>query len=222
MKIIYDDDFLVVAEKPFGVISQNSNDNNNMVFLLSNELNCEIFPVHRLDRETGGVMVFAKDAHTAAILSRQITEHALKKEYIALAHNEVTPNSAELCDLLFRDAKANKSYVVKRERRGVKKAVLSYEKCGCIDTKYGLISILKIKLKTGRTHQIRVQFSSRGHSLLGDRRYGGRDDARILGLWSYKLGFIHPKTNKFVEFISLPENNEIFTKEILEKFNITN
>ncbi len=210
MRIIFEDNDIVVCIKPYGVISQNNDKGTDMIKLLSEKLNTAIFPVHRLDRETGGIMVYAKNSKSAARLSQDIAEQKLKKEYLALVHNDITPDSAELCDLLFRDKSRNKSYVVKRERKGVKKAVLTYDKICSTDSPYGRVSLIRVALKTGRTHQIRVQFASRGYSLVGDKRYGAKDNAENLGLWSCYLEFNHPETNEKLKFEVLPENEGVF------------
>lgn len=204
--ILYDDKQIVVCVKPQGIISQSDdNKQQNMVSLLEKALTTKIYPVHRLDKETGGVMVFAKNSNAAAKLSRDITEHKLEKEYLAVTHNKVNPSSNELVDLLFYDRQRNKSYVVKRERKGVKKAVLDYVLQSVFEINDAVYSLVKIKLKTGRTHQIRIQFASRGYPLLGDRKYGALDDVRNLGLWAYKLSFFHPKTLQRLEFYSQPK-----------------
>jgi len=181
-----------------------------MIKLLTEKLNSPIFPVHRLDKETGGLMVYAKNSKAAATLSADIKEYRLKKEYLALIHNDISPDSAELCDLLFHDKVKNKAYVVKRERKGVKKAVLTYDKISSTDSPYGRASLIRVTLKTGRTHQIRVQFASRGYALVGDKRYGAKDNAENLGLWSCCLEFYHPETKEKLKFEVLPENEGVF------------
>lgn len=206
IKTLYDDEDLVVCIKPQGIISQSdSSGKDNMVILLEEMLKCEIFPIHRLDKETGGLMVFAKTKKAAADLSNQITDGRFSKEYLALVHNNIKPNSAVLKDLLFRDKSKNKSYVVKRVRKGVKEAELYYEKISNIVRDDGEFSLLRVVLKTGRTHQIRVQFASRGYSLLGDKRYGGRDDSKNLALWASRIKFFHPISKEICEFSAKPD-----------------
>ena len=219
--ILFEDNHLVVCVKPQGIISQSDeNGKQNMVSLLQSKTNSLIYPIHRLDKETGGVMVFAKHKQSAALLSKLVADNKLNKEYLALAYGDIKPDSAELCDLLFRDKQKNKSYVVKRERKGVKKAVLTYQKLDGVVCDENLVSLIKINLKTGRTHQIRVQFSSRGFPLLGDKRYGSRDNFKNLALWSYKLSFEHPITHEKLTFKSLPENSDVFSlcNEALHNF----
>ncbi len=184
MKILYQDRALVLCEKPAGVLSEEG----GMPELLRDALGTqEIYCVHRLDRETGGLMVYAKTKQTAAALSRTIADGGLQKEYLAVAEGE-TPVNGTLRDLLYRDAAKNKSYVVKRMRRGVREAELSYER---LAFREGL-SLLRVRLKTGRSHQIRVQFASRGFPLVGDKKYGSRHRDAGLALWSHRLSLPHP------------------------------
>ncbi len=200
MNIIYQDTDIIVANKPAGISSQHTDTNNGLPDILSKELNTEIFTVHRLDIQTNGLIVYAKNKTAAAVLSKEITDDVFTKEYIARVHGEPTEKSGTFTDLLFKDSKKNKSYVVKRERKGVKKAVLNYETLAVEDTPLGRISTVKIKLVTGRTHQIRVQFASRRMPLVGDGKYGAADNAPALALTSARLAFIHPKTGKTLEF----------------------
>ena len=209
--ILFNDKDIVVCIKPQGIISQSdSKGKENMVDLLCKKTNNNVFPVHRLDKETGGIMVFAKSQKVAAALSRQIIENKFKKEYLALIHNNICPESGEIIDLLFWDRQRNKSFVVKKERKGVKKAILKYEKLCYIKNQNIDLSLIKVLLLTGRTHQIRVQFSNRGYPLVGDNRYGARDSEKQLGLWACKLSFYHPITNELLSFESLPYNSSVF------------
>lgn len=202
IEILYQDESVLVCVKPFGLLSQSDTKNSaNLVTTLENITGGRIFPVHRLDKETGGIMVFAKTSSAAASLSRQITEDLWHKEYIALVHGKPETEKGVFEDLLFRDSARNKSYVVKKERKGVRKAVLEYE---TLLTKGELTSV-RVILKTGRTHQVRVQFASRGMPLTGDRKYGAKDDFKTLGLWSAKICFKHPVTSEVLEFCKEPE-----------------
>lgn len=223
-KILYDDADIVVCIKPQGIISQSDSfGKKNMVSLLKEELLTEIFPVHRLDKETGGIMVFAKNQKSAAELSKAIIENGFHKEYLALLHNDINKDSDMLTDLLYHDRQKNKSYVVKRQRNGVKRAVLEYNKLSNVNIDGIECSLVRINLKTGRTHQIRVQFSYRGYPLLGDRKYGASDNQKAMGLWAYKLVFNHPKTNLQMFFEALPNENTPFggidLKNILSSVN---
>ena len=170
MKLLLETDEIVIAEKESGILSEESAE-PNIVSALKEELGCEIFPVHRLDRAVGGVMVFAKTKGAASSLS---IPDALKKEYIAVVHGKTEPEG-EMRDLLFKDSRTNKSYVVKRVRRGVKEASLKYKTLGVAED----LSLVSVDLETGRSHQIRVQFSSRRHPLVGDGKYGASDGCSI-------------------------------------------
>lgn len=171
MKILLDADDVIFAVKPAGVLSEKSDDGSDAVTLLERECGGEIYPVHRLDRAVGGVMVFAKTKQAASALS---SSGALDKEYIAVVHGE-TEDAGEWRDLLFKDSKANKSYVVKRMRRGVREAALTFRTLARCDG----FSLVSVKLETGRSHQIRVQFASRRHPLAGDGKYGASDGCGI-------------------------------------------
>lgn len=197
MEIIFEDRDIVVAIKPPEILSQGDEKGRaNAVDVLSEMTGSEIFPVHRLDKGVGGVMVFAKNAKAAAELSRQVSDRTMEKTYLALLHGEIVEESGRLEDLLFFDRDKNKSFVVKRERRGVKKALLDYE---CLSKGEGK-SLVRVKLITGRTHQIRVQFSSRGYPLFGDRRYGARDEEKNIALLSKEISFLHPRTGERMKF----------------------
>ncbi|MBQ7669238.1 MAG: RNA pseudouridine synthase [Clostridia bacterium] len=170
MNILLETDELVIAEKEVGMLSEESAE-PNIVSALKEELGCEIFPVHRLDRAVGGVIAFAKTKSAASALS---LPGALKKEYIAVVHGKTEPEG-EMRDLLFKDSRTNKSYVVKRVRRGVKEASLTYKTLGYAED----LSLVSVNLETGRSHQIRVQFSSRRHPLVGDGKYGASDGCPV-------------------------------------------
>ncbi len=203
MEILFEDKSIIVCVKPVGVMSQNDNaTSKNMVSILSEHCGCEVYPLHRLDRDVGGVMVYAKTKSAASILSRDIAERRLKKEYIALVHGIPIPKKGEMRDLLFKDSKRNKSFVVDRVRRGVKEALLEYDTLGSKD---GMTAV-QVLLQTGRTHQIRVQFASRKMPLAGDRKYGGRDDFKEIGLFSFRLTFTHPETRERLIFERQPDN----------------
>lgn len=201
MEILYEDSSVIVVIKPRGVLSQSDkNGGESMITRLCEHTGGEIFPVHRLDKETGGVMVYAKTQKAAAALSRDMSEHRFYKEYLALVHGVPETQEDTLCDLLFFDRAKNKSYVVKRERKGVKKAELYYEVLETKEKDGEKYSLLRVVLHTGRTHQIRVQFASRHLPLAGDRKYGAQDGEKNLGLWAAKLKFFHPETGEKMEF----------------------
>lgn len=207
MKILFEDSEIIVCVKPCGILSQaDSKGSKSMVTLLEEHCGSAVFPLHRLDREVGGVMVYAKTKFSASALSQDIKEHNFKKEYIALVHGKPQDNSGEMRDLLFKDSSKNKSFVVKRERKGVKEALLEYEVVCSVLKNDQEFSVVKISLHTGRTHQIRVQFASRKMPLCGDKKYGARDDFNEIGLWSYSISFNHPKTGERLTFVTEPEN----------------
>lgn len=204
MNIIFEDSEIVVCEKEAGIASQLSPDGKDMVTLLTNGGRSEIYPVHRLDTATSGVMVYAKTKRAAAFLSKEIAEDRFDKEYAALVHGIPEAPEGIWEDLLYRDKQKNKSYVVKRERKGVKKAKLSYAVTQTRETEKGVFSLVRVKLFTGRTHQIRVQFASRGMPLAGDGKYGAADNIPRLGLRCVRLSFTHPVTHERLVF-ELPE-----------------
>ena len=188
MHILFEDPSLLVCEKPAGVLSEEG----GMPELLREATGAkEICCVHRLDRETGGLMVYAKTKQAAAELSAAIAAGKLEKEYLAVVQGRPEP-AGTLRDLLYRDQAKNKSYVVQRMRRGVREAELSYR---LLAEREGL-SLLRVRLVTGRSHQIRVQFASRGMPLVGDGKYGSAWRDRGLALWSTALSFPHPVTGE--------------------------
>ncbi len=185
LKILYEDALLVVCVKPRSVLSaRDSSGRPSMADLLAPR---SVFPVHRLDRDVPGVMVFAKTSETAAILSASM-QNRFVKEYLTLCEAVPAPASGELTDLLFHDRVKNKTYVVKRKRAGVREARLSYR---VLHTFEDGRALLHIRLSTGRTHQIRVQLASRGYPLSGDKKYGSKTGGDI-ALWAWRLSFPHP------------------------------
>ena len=203
--ILYEDAHLVVAVKPVGVLSEDSEAGASMPALLRAHYAAlgqrdYIATVHRLDKIVGGVMVFSRRREITGRLTEAVREHRVTKEYLAVLRGHPAEPEATLTDLLFRDASHNKSYVVKRMRKGVREAALDYRELGRTDT----LSLVRIRLHTGRTHQIRVQFSSRGLPLLGDIRYGSKDPDCSAALWSWHLAFTHPVTGKVVDVTCPP------------------
>lgn len=177
MEILYSDGGIAVCVKPVGLDSE-----QGMPQALKEQLGGEIFPVHRLDQNVGGVMVYARTRKAAAELSRAVQEGTMVKEYVALVHGQ-PPEQGDWEDLLWKDARKNKVFVVKRVRGGVKKARLEFT---CLERREDT-SLVRIRLHTGRSHQIRVQFASRGFPLVGDHKYGARDSAPAPMLFSCKI-----------------------------------
>ena len=192
MEILYSDKQIAVIVKPLGLDSE-----HDVPAVLKEQLGGEVFPIHRLDQNVEGVMVYARTKQSAAALSKAVQEGTMVKEYVALVHG-APPETGDWTDLLFKDSTKNKVFVVKKERRGVKKARLEYTRLT-----EGEQSLVRIRLHTGRSHQIRVQFSSRGFPLVGDRKYGSRDTSPAPMLFSCKLTFPYGKS--IVEFEKLPE-----------------
>ncbi len=205
MNILYVDQDIVVAVKPCGVLSQDSEKEKGMPEMLTKKLGGPIFCVHRLDRDTAGVMVFARNSKSAAALSDAIARRNVTKEYLAVFSGRMEEKEGFLEDFLFFDRKKGKVFPVKRERKGVKKAQLHYRILEETDT----LSLAKVCPITGRTHQIRVQFASRQHPLFGDRKYGGSQNT--LGLFSHTLRFSHPETGEELFFSQLPPSKTPWT-----------
>lgn len=218
MNIFFSDSDILIVNKPYGMLSQGSvKSSDDIITLLKAENGETVFPVHRLDRTTGGLMVFAKNKKSAARLSEQIADKRFKKVYLAVCPDKIKPDKGEMRDILFFDRTKNKSFTVKKERKGAKSAELSYEKLSEGNFCDEKTALFKIGLKTGRTHQIRVQFASRGAPLLGDRRYGSQIKTENIALWSYSLEFLHPTAEKQMNFSLLPDE-DIFIN-LLNKVN---
>ena len=200
MEILHIDKRILVALKPAGVLS--TDEPGGMPSLLRAALGDEkacVRTVHRLDAAVQGVMVFARSAKAASLLSEQVRGRQFQKEYLAVVHG-APPAAGELRDLLGRDTARRMTYVADAPGKDVREAVLDYE---VLQHSAGF-SLVKIRLHTGRTHQIRVQFSSRGWPLAGDRKYGVEDGFAQIALWSHRIAFTHPETGEAVEFSALP------------------
>jgi 23S rRNA pseudouridine1911/1915/1917 synthase len=191
MEILYSDKGIVVCVKPVGMDSE-----HEVPADLVEALGGEIYPIHRLDKNVGGVMVYARTKQSAATLSKAVQEGTMVKEYVAMVHG-TPPENGDWTDLLWKDSGKNKVFVVKRERKGVKKARLEFQRLTQGDS-----SLVRIRLHTGRSHQIRVQFASRGYSLVGDHKYGARDDSTAPMLFSCRLTF--PYGGQLRQFEALP------------------
>lgn len=201
MDILYNDDDIVVCVKPARVLS--TDEPGGLPELLREALGdprADVRTVHRLDRVVGGLMVLARNPRAASELSRQIRKDEFGKEYMAVVHGKPDQDHGRFTDLLLRDKSRKMTFVVTEEGKGVLPASLTYRVLSCNDS----MSRVHIRLETGRTHQIRVQFASRGLPLVGERKYSTREDACELALWSYRLAFAHPMTGEKMEFTMEP------------------
>lgn len=225
LKIIYEDNHIIVVEKIPNIPSQGDKTGDiDMLEIIKKYIkekynkpgNVYLGLVHRLDRPVGGVMVFAKTSKAASRLSEEVRSRQLKKEYLVVVDGKFEKNKDILEDYLLKNQQKNISKVVKEGTKNSKIAKLNYE-----TLKYNSeidLSVLKVLLHTGRHHQIRVQLSSRGHSIYGDQKYGTRGRGKQIALWAYKLTIIHPITKKEMTFTSIPELNK--TWKILEGINL--
>ena len=201
LTILYRDRSLLVAVKPVGVLSEEHTSELCMPALIREAIDSPdayVGTVHRLDKNVGGLMVYALTPDMTGKLSNALAAEDAGKEYLAVLHGRPAEESGTLKDLLFHDRQKNKTYVVNRKRNGVKEASLSYRVLKTVEES----SLVSVKLHTGRTHQIRVQFSSRGFPLVGDGRYGGGSGDPAL--FAYRLTLRHPKTGKTMTFAQLP------------------
>lgn len=201
MDILYHDDAIVVCVKPPRVLS--TDEPGGMPELVRQALNLpshQVRTVHRLDRVVSGLMVLAVIPEAASELSRQIREDLFQKEYLAVIHGCPEEKAGTLQDLLLRNKQERKTYIVQEPGKGVQEAILHYQ---VLSSRENLTKV-RIQLVTGRTHQIRAQFSGRGLPLVGDRKYSLLEDNCEIALWSYRLGFCHPVTGKPMEFTLEP------------------
>ena len=212
LKVLYEDNHIIVVEKPVNIPSQSDKTGDvDMLTIIKEYLkekyhkpgNVYVGLVHRLDRPVGGVMVFAKTSKAAARLSEEVRSKIFKKRYLAIVNGQMEQPNGQLEDYLLKNQKANMSRVVKEGTPNSKLASLEY-KVLTYNQEINL-SVLQILLHTGRHHQIRVQFSSRGHSIYGDQKYGGRGHGKQIALWAYSLTIMHPITKEEMTFTTIPE-----------------
>lgn len=211
MKVIYEDNQIIVVEKELNIPSQQDKTGDiDMLTLVKDYIKekynkpgeAYIGLVHRLDRPVGGVMVFARTSKSASRLSEQVRNKTLQKTYIAVVDGKIEQKKGILEDYLYKDERNNISKVVNKDKKNAKLAKLEYEVID-YDEKRDLTTV-KIKLYTGRHHQIRVQFANFGHSLFGDQKYGVRGKGKQIRLWAYELSFEHPVKKELMTFRSIP------------------
>ncbi len=210
MKILYEDQYLILCEKPVGVSSQQGDGKEPDMLTLLAEYRREqgrddyVGLVHRLDTPTGGVMLYSKRADMTGRLSALVANGDYQKTYLAVVHGAPEAPEGELRDLLFHDKRKNKAYVTDKKRQGVKEAIATYRLLETVTKDGEHMSLVSVTLVTGRTHQIRVQFASRKMPLVGDGKYGSKDNKATCALWSHKVSFTHPVSGKQVTAESLP------------------
>lgn len=215
ISILYEDNHLLVVEKPVNIpVQKDSTNDIDMLTILKDDIkvrynkpgNVYLGLVHRLDRPVGGAMVFAKTSKAASRLSDQIRTRGMNKTYVAVVHGKFENKQGRLEDYLLKDETNNMVSVVLPEVKGAKQAILDYYVIG----EYRDYTMVKVDLLTGRSHQIRVQFSNIGHPLYGDQRYGKSVNkvGQQIALWSYGIGFKHPTTEEVLDLICKPPNEE--------------
>ena len=208
-EILYSDGDIAVCVKPAGLVSEAAE--GGLPALIEAQTGKNAYTVHSLDAGVGGVMVYALNARAAAALSEQIRDGAFGKTYLAVLRGTPAEPCGTFTDFLYHDRKINKSFVVEKSRKGVKEAVLDYRLLACAETEAGALTLTEIRLRTGRTHQIRVQFASRRMPLYGDGKYGGRSAKTGIALFSHKISFLHPESGKRMEFSANPPNTVPWT-----------
>jgi len=225
LNVIYEDNHIIVVEKMVNIPSQGDKTGDiDMLTIIKDYLkekyqktgNVYLGLIHRLDRPVGGVMVFAKTSKAAARLSEQVRNKEFQKEYLVVVNGRPEKDKGILEDFLLKNERANMSKVVPEGTKNAKLASLEYEVL-----KYNEeinLSAIRVKLHTGRHHQIRVQFSSRDNSIYGDQKYGGRGHGKQIALWAYRLTILHPITKEEMTFQVLPEING--TWKILEGIDL--
>ena len=225
LNVLFEDNHIIVVEKMVNIPSQADKTGDiDMLTIIKDYLkekynkpgNVYLGLVHRLDRPVGGVMVFAKTSKAAGRLSEQVRVKDFQKKYLVVVNGKLEHKKGTFEDYLLKNERANMSRVVNENTKNAKFASLDYEVL-----KYNEeinLSVVKVNLHTGRHHQIRVQFSSRDHSIYGDQKYGGRGHGKQIALWAYSLSFLHPVTKERMEFKVLPEING--TWKIIEGLDI--
>ena len=212
LKILYEDNHIIVVEKKPNIPSQSDKTGDiDMLTLVKSYIkekynkpgNVYLGLVHRLDRPVGGIMIFAKTSKAASRLSNQVREKIFKKKYLAVVDGKFEKNQGTLEDYLYKDERHNMSKVVKKEKKNSKLAKLDYKVLKYNPVKD--LSLVEVNLHTGRHHQIRVQLSNFGHSIFGDQKYGTRGKGKQIALWAYELTIVHPVTKEELTFKDFPE-----------------
>lgn len=212
LKVIYEDNHIIVVEKPVNIPAQSDKTGDmDLLTMIKDYIkekynkpgNVYVGLVHRLDRPVGGVMVYAKTSKAASRLSEQVRNKTMTKKYLAIVDGKMEKDEDILEDYLLKNERTNLSKVVSKESKNAKYAKLEY-KVLKYDEEINL-SVLEVKLYTGRHHQIRVQLSSRNHSIYGDQKYGARGKGKQICLWAYEISFEHPTTKELLIFKSFPE-----------------
>ena len=221
LKVLYEDNHIIVVIKPYNIPSQSDKTNDiDMLSLVKEYIkekyqkpgNVYVGLVHRLDRPVGGIMVFAKTSKAASRLSESIRNKSFSKTYLAVVNGKFEKQNGILENYLWKDEALNMSKVGSKDKKGAKLARLTYE----VLAEKNDLSLVKINLETGRHHQIRVQFSNAGHSLYGDQKYGKDSMGKQIALWAYRLEFKHPVKDEIMKFEALPEKNDVFD-ELIKK-----
>ena len=221
LNVIYEDNHIIVVEKPVNIPSQADKTGDiDMITMIKDYLkekynkpgNVYVGLVHRLDRPVGGIMIFAKTSKAASRLSEIIRVKDFKKTYLAVVNNANLKNEAVLEDYLYKNEALNKSMVVSKEKHNAKLARLNYKVINSIELENKGLSLVEINLITGRHHQIRVQFASRGNSLYGDQKYGSGPKGEQIALWAYKIEFKHPVKDEIMTFECKPKKMGIWGK----------
>jgi len=212
LDILFEDEHLICVNKPYGVLSQGNENTHSFCDDISQYLkykgeSAQVYVLHRLDKTTAGAIVYAKTKAVAQKMSTLIANGGFHKTYLCVVKGQLEDKSGGLTDLLYHDKQKNKTFVVKRERKGVKVAQLVYEVLGEKEHEQDTLSLVKVELLTGRTHQIRVQFASRRHPILGDRRYGSTMQSEHIALWSHKVEFVHPVTGEQLSLVCQPDSS---------------
>ena len=212
LNVLYEDNHIIVVVKPANVLSQGDSTGDRSIMDDIKEYikekyhkpgNVYLGLVHRLDRPVGGIMVFARSSKAASRLCKSFHEHDIEKKYLAIVHGKMEKEYGEFVDTLEKGKDGNSFISPTGKKAVLEYRVLDYD----LENNCSLVSIL---LKTGRHHQIRVQFASRGHYLLGDQRYGVLDNKQI-SLFAYSLTFTHPVTKTVLHFETFPDRRDYWT-----------